>query len=559
MTDRLNLAIAQLNPVVGDMTGNLTRIRTARAEAARLKADLVVMSELMTIGYPPEDLVLKPAVVERSREIIDALAQDTADGGPALLLGAPWQEDGLVYNAAVLIADGEIKAVRYKCDLPNYGVFDEKRVFAPGPLPEPVDFHTTTGRLVRLGVMICEDMWSADVSEHLARAGADMLVVLNGSPWEVTKHDRRIHHALARVRETGMPLVYVNQVGGQDELVFDGASFVFNHDAALAAVAPPWREVVLATHWQDDPHQGWLCARQKPSSIPDGPEAMYLAMMTGLRDYVEKNRFPGVILGISGGVDSALSAAVAVDALGASRVRAVMMPSRFTSAMSVEDARKVTELLGVHLDTIPIEPAVLAFQHMLSGVFAGASPDATEENIQARIRGILLMALSNKFGHMLLTTGNKSEMSVGYATLYGDMAGGYSVLKDIYKTDVFALSRWRNQHKPQGALGPDGRVMPERVITRPPTAELRADQKDEDSLPPYPVLDDILFCLIEEEMSAEEIIARGHAAETVARVENMLYVAEYKRRQAPPGVKVTRKSFGRDRRYPVTNRFRTTQ
>lgn len=559
MTDRLNLAIAQINPIVGDMTGNLARIRAARADAARLDADLMVMSELVTIGYPPEDLVLKPAVEERVLALIDALAKDTADGGPALLLGTPWEEGGLIYNAAVLLAGGEIKAVRFKCDLPNYSVFDEKRVFAAGPLPEPVDFHSKAGRLVRLGVMICEDMWTADAAEHLARAGAEMLVVLNGSPWEVTKHDRRVQHAVARVRETGMPLIYVNQVGGQDELVFDGASFVFNHDAVLAAAAPAWREVVLASHWQDDPHQGWLCARQQPAAIPEGPEAMYQAIMVGLRDYVEKNRFPGVILGISGGVDSALSAAVAVDALGASRVRAVMMPSRFTSTISVEDARKIADLLGIRLDTIAIEPAVVAFQGMLPDVFAHTAANATEENIQARVRGILLMALSNKFGHMLLTTGNKSEMSVGYATLYGDMAGGYSVLKDIYKMDVFALSRWRNEHKPHGALGPAGRVMPERVITRPPSAELRANQKDEDSLPPYAVLDDILNCLIEEEMAAEEIIARGHAAETVARVENMLYVAEYKRRQAPPGVKVTRKSFGRDRRYPITNRFRTTQ
>jgi NAD+ synthase len=558
MSDRLVISLAQINPVVGDVTGNVSRIRAARAEAAKANADLVVFSELVVIGYPPEDLVLKPAVAAKMRIAVHELARDTADGGPAMIIGAPWAVDDKLHNAAILLAGGEIKAVRFKYDLPNYGVFDEKRVFDAGPMPEPVDFWPRAGGMVRLGLMICEDMWSPPVAEHLERAGADILIVPNASPWEITKVDRRLHHAMARVREVGMPLIYINQFGGQDELVFDGASFVLNHDSTLAVTAPAWGEAVVTTAWQYQPHHGWVCETQKSPPWPTGHAAIYQAMMLGLRDYVHKNGFPGVVIGLSGGVDSALSAAVAVDALGADKVRTVMMPSRYTSQISLDDAHAVASLLGLRHDTIPIEPAVTAFQSMLEDVFKGTQADATEENIQARVRGILLMAISNKFGHMVLTTGNKSEMSVGYATLYGDMAGGYSVLKDIYKTDVFALSRWRNANHPQGGLGPKGPVMPERVITRPPTAELRADQKDEDSLPPYAVLDDILQCLIEEEMAVGDVVARGHAVETVARVERMLYIAEYKRRQAPPGVKVTRRNFGRDRRYPITNRFRTT-
>jgi NAD+ synthase len=558
MTDRLTIALATLNPVVGDLGGNAAKIQDARALAAKAGADLVICGELGIVGYPPEDLVLKPSLQARAREAVEELAALTADGGPALLVGSPWVEDGKLYNSALLLQAGSIKAIRHKHDLPNYGVFDEMRIFTPGPLPEPVDFRTGSGAEIRLGVMICEDMWKPEVAKHLAAAGAEILLIPNGSPFEDKKMEIRLNHAVSRVAETKLPLVYVNQVGGQDELVFDGASFVLNPDCRVTFQSQAWIEDVSLTHWQKDKNNHWQMAAGKVAPYDEGYPAIYAAMVLGLKDYIRKNKFPGVILGLSGGIDSALTAAVAVDALGKSHVQCVMMPSRFTSPESLEDAAAVAGLLGLRYDSVPIEEAVGAFGHMLADLFKGRAADATEENIQARIRGIILMAISNKFGYMLLTTGNKSEMSVGYATLYGDMAGGFSVLKDIYKVDVFALSRWRNAHKPEGALGPEGRVMPERVIDKIPTAELRANQTDQDSLPPYEVLDDILHCLIELELGADDIVARGHDPVIVAKVEKMLNVAEYKRRQAPPGVKLTRRNFGRDRRYPITNAFRST-
>ena len=551
MSDRLVIAIAQLNPTVGDLAGNLERLREARADAARSGADLVVTSEMMVSGYPPEDLVLKPAFLEATEAAIAALAAESGDGGPALLTGAPWRDDGKLYNATLLLAEGEIKATRFKHHLPNYGVFDEKRVFAEGPMPGPIDFQG-----VRLGVMICEDMWEPDVAECLEETGAEILIVTNGSPFDVDKPDLRLNLAVARIVESGLPLIYVNQWGGQDELVFDGGSFVLNADRSLAARLPDWRGAVLPTVWGREGGGAWRCQETTCERPVDGLEAIYQAMRVGLRDYVDKNRFPGVLLGLSGGIDSSLSAALAVDALGPERVRCVMMPSLYTSEISRRDAAACVELLGVDSISVPIAPATEAFAEMLRQAFADAAADATEENIQARVRGMILMALSNTFGDMLLTTGNKSEMSVGYATLYGDMAGGYSVLKDVYKTTVYALANWRNQHTPEGALGPEGRVIPESTITRPPSAELKPDQTDQDTLPPYDRLDDILECLVEGEMAFDQITARGHAAETVRKVQAMLYTAEYKRRQAPPGVKITRKSFGRDRRYPITNRFR---
>jgi NAD+ synthase len=402
--------------------------------------------------------------------------------------------------------------------------------------------------------MICEDMWKPDVTECLEESGAEMLVVLNGSPFDEKKHEQRLQLAIARVTESGLPLMYVHQVGGQDELVFDGASFIINADCKPAVQMPSFAEAVDITEWNRGA-DGWACAPQKLSPVPGGFEAMYAAMMLGLRDYVNKNGFPGVILGLSGGIDSALSAAVAVDALGADRVHCVMMPSPYTSADSLEDAELVARMLGTRLDSISIEPAMAAFGEMLAPAFEGTQSGIAEENIQSRSRGLLLMALSNKHGSMLLTTGNKSEMSVGYATLYGDMCGGYSVLKDVYKTDVFALCEWRNAHRPAGALGPDGPAMPERVITKPPSAELKPDQTDQDSLPPYEVLDGILEALVEREESVEDCIRSGYEEATVRRVWRMLDRAEYKRRQAPPGVKVTTRNFGRDRRYPITNGF----
>ncbi len=550
MVDTLKIALAQLNPTMGDVAGNTALVRAARAEAAAGGADIVLCTELVVCGYPPEDLVLRPALQKACRAAIEELAAETADGGPALLLTGPWVEDGRLHNAVLLLAEGTIQAKRFKVDLPNYGVFDEKRVFAPGPMPGPIVFKG-----VRLGVPICEDIWTPDVVECLAETGAEILLVPNGSPYEDDKIDARLNLAVARVKESGLPLAYVNQVGGQDELVFDGASFVLNADCSLAVQLAPFQSKVVVTEWRrtDD---GWRCATGERVAPPDRLAQIYGAMQLGLRDYVDKNRFPGVVLGLSGGIDSALSAAVAVDALGPDRVWCVMLPSRFTGDESLGDAGECARLLGVRLDTIGIEAAFEAFAGMLAPAFVGRKADITEENLQSRARGVTLMALSNKFGHMVLTTGNKSEMSVGYATLYGDMCGGYSVLKDVYKTAVYALSRWRNQNRPAGALGPSGPVMPENVLVRAPTAELRENQTDQDSLPPYDQLDAILEALVEEERSVDEIVAAGQPREVVTRVLHLLTLAEYKRRQSPPGVKITRRNFGRDRRYPITNRFR---
>jgi NAD+ synthase len=552
MTDRLVIAVAQIDPTVGDIAGNVARLRRAHAEGEQKGADLVVASELCIAGYPPEDLVLKPAFVAACEAAAEELAAVTKTG-PGMIVGSPWRADGKVYNAALLLEGGRVASVRFKHELPNYGVFDEKRTFAVGPAPGPMPF-----RGVRLGVMICEDMWFPDVGETLQESGAELLIVINGSPFESDKRDERIALAAKRVKENGLPLLYVNQVCGQDELVFDGASFALDAEGRVKVQAPEWIETVLATEWRRTEGGGWTVEPGTIAPPSDGLEAIYRALVLGLRDYVQKNRFPGVVLGLSGGIDSALTAAVAADALGPDKVHAVMMPSPFTSAHSLEDAEAVAKLLGIDYRSIDIGPAMRAFEGMLKPSFDGRAPDTTEENIQSRIRGMTLMGLSNKFGWMVLSTGNKSEMSVGYATIYGDMCGGYSVLKDVYKMTVFALSRYRNQTRPEGLAGPAGRVMPERVITKPPSAELKPNQVDEDSLPPYKVLDDILECLVEHELPVAEIVARGHDEATVRRVWQMLDRAEYKRRQAPPGVKITRRAFGRDRRYPIVNGFQAS-
>ena len=549
MSDTLNIAIAQINLHLGAIDKNLAKLRAARAEGARLGADLVVTPELSIAGYPPEDLVLKPAFVAACEAAAEELAAETADGGPGLIVGLPWRNGGKLHNAAFLLEGGRIAARRAKVELPNYGVFDEKRVFDAGSPSGPVPF-----RGFRLGLMICEDWWLPAVSETLAETGAEMLLSINGSPFEDGKQTRRVTLAVERVVETGLPYVFAAQVCGQDEVVFDGASFVLNADRSLAVQMPHFQEAITLTTWTRT-ETGLVCTPQTLAPEPERYALIYQAMMWGLRDYVNKNGFPGVVLGLSGGIDSAISAAVAADALGPERVRAVMLPSRYTSAHSLEDAAACARMLGIPYETIPISGATEAFEAALAPAFAGKAADITEENIQSRSRGLILMAISNKFGPMLLTTGNKSEMSVGYATLYGDMCGGYSVLKDIYKTTVFALSRWRNDNHPQGALTAPGPAMPERIITKPPSAELRDNQTDQDSLPPYEVLDAILEYLIEGERSAEEIVAEGFERETVLRVIKLLDRAEYKRRQAPPGVKITAKAFGRDRRYPLTNGF----
>jgi NAD+ synthase len=568
-SENFRLSLAQINPTVGDIKGNTALVRAARATAAADGAALVAFPELVLVGYPPEDLVLRPSLLAAVESALDSLKADTADGGPALLVTAPVRIDGVVHNAILLLADGEIQAVRTKHELPNYGVFDEKRVFTAGPLPEPVVFRGLT-----LGLPICEDVWFPAVSAALARAGAEILIVPNGSPFELGKVGQRLELARERATETGLPMVYLNQIGGQDELVFDGGTFVVNAAGDLVAAMPAWAEAVLPVDFR----RGGNGLEPIPSvALPpanatdrmtepfangstDPTEAdlaeIYAAMVLGLRDYVRKNRFPGVVLGMSGGIDSALSAAVAVDALGADKVHLVRLPSRFTSAASQDDAAECAALLGAELMTLPIAKGVAALEATLAPLFAGREADTTEENLQARARGVLLMALSNKFGWMVLTTGNKSEMSVGYATLYGDMCGGYSVLKDVYKTTVFALSSWRNRARPAGALGPEGLVIPEAIIVKPPTAELRPNQTDQDSLPPYDVLDAILLGLIEREEPAATIAEAGFPIALVKRVQHMLYIAEYKRRQAPPGVKISRRNLSRDRRYPITNAFR---
>ncbi|HUO99112.1 MAG TPA: NAD+ synthase [Rhizomicrobium sp.] len=548
MTDRIRIALAQLNPVMGDIAGNLAKARAARAAVP--EADVILYPELYITGYPPEDLVLKRALQDDARDAVRQFAADTANGGPAVLMGTPWREGGKLHNAVALLDEGRIAARVFKHDLPNYGVFDEKRVFAPGPLTGPLSV-----RGVRLGVPICEDIWTPEVVECLAETGGEILLVPNGSPYEAGKEDVRLNLVAARVTESRLPLVYLNQVGGQDELVFDGASLVLNADRSVAWALPSWEERTIVTDWRREAGV-WICAPGDLAPSEERSQSVYHAMMLGLRDYVNKNRFPGVVLGLSGGIDSALSAAAAVDALGPARVRCVMMPSRYTSQDSLDDAEECAKLLGVSYETIPIEAAVETFGATLAPVFAGRKPDTTEENIQSRIRGLILMAISNKFGPMVLTTGNKSEMSVGYATLYGDMCGGYNVLKDIYKMEVFRLANWRNQRVPAGALGPSGRVIPERIIVKPPSAELKANQTDQDSLPPYAILDGILECLVEKEMSFEDVVAKGYDPVTVKRVEHLLYLSEYKRRQAPPGVKIGPRNFGRDRRYPITNAFR---
>lgn len=549
MTDSLKILIAQLNPVVGDINGNLALARDAHKEASVNGADLLVLSEMFILAYPTEDLVLKPSAVQLSMAAIRDLAKDTKDA-PAILIGAPWWvERGKLYNSAVLLADGEIAGRYDKRELPNYGVFDEKRIFTPGEGEPPL--FTVNG--VTFGVAICEDIWYPRVPAMLHEAGAEMLIVPNGSPWRRTVVEER-HTTFSAWRKTGVPYLFVNQVGGQDELVFDGSSYAVDFDGRENQLLGDFESgTALVTY---DPSTHRFAPEQETAQLTEGLEAEYRAAVLALGDYVNKNKFPGVVLGLSGGIDSALTAAMTVDALGPERVWCVMMPSKYTSSDSLEDAKLCAEALGVRYDIVNIRPGVNALDEMLGDLFAGTEPNTTEENIQSRLRGVTLMALSNKFGHMVVTTGNKSEMAVGYATLYGDMCGGYNALKDFYKTEVFALSKWRNTKVPKGALGPAGEVIPERIITKPPSAELRDDQRDDDSLPPYEVLDDILRGLVDLEEDVDVILARGHDEATVRRIEHLLYIAEYKRRQAPPGVKVGGKNFGRDRRYPITNRFR---
>jgi len=556
MTQKLSIVLSQMTQVVGDLAANADAMRAVRARHA--DADLILYPEFQLIGYPPEDLVLKPALADRATTLLAELAAETGDGGPAMLVGSVERAkdeygNDVLYNIVALLDGGQIVATRRKHELPNYGTFDEKRVFVPGPLPDIVEW-----RGVKLGLPICEDGWLPKVCRHLAGQGAELLISVNGSPYEIDKDERRLTQVFAsRVAETALPVIFLNRIGGQDEIVFDGCSFVLNGDGTTAHRLTDWEPEERVTHWTKGAG-GWRCETGAIAEWEAHPADIYSAMILSLRDYVERNRFPGVVLGLSGGIDSAICAAIAADALGPDKVWCVMLPSRFTSQESLDDAAGCAEMIGCRLDTIPIAAAVDAFDAMLAGSFADKDVDITEENVQSRIRGVTLMALSNKFGPMLLTTGNKSEMSVGYATIYGDMAGGYNPLKDAYKMTVFALAAWRNGHVPRLSRNPVTPVMPANIVTKPPSAELRPDQKDEDSLPPYADLDRMLHMLVEEEASVDDVVARyGFDRDAVARIERLLMLAEYKRRQAPPGVKLSTRNFGRDRRYPITHGFRT--
>jgi len=546
----ITILLAQINPTVGSLSENRKKILEAWREGARQRADLVVFPELVVSGYPPEDLVLRPEFVENAMDVVSSLLHETSDG-PALLISSPWLQEGKIYNGAILCDKGSIQGITFKKELPNYGVFDEKRVFCAPDDVAPILF-----RGIRIGVPICEDIWLPFVVARLRERGAELLIVPNGSPYEHEKFDRRLSLARQRVSESGLPLIYLNQVGGQDELVFDGGSFVLQADGSRSLQLSRWKEALCLSRWEKKENT-WTCLNPTPPppEISD-EENVYRAMVVGLRDYVNKNRFPGVVLGMSGGIDSALSAVVAVDALGADRVRCIRLPSVYTSLESQDDASDCCARLGVSFETVSISNLVEEAEKSLAPLFVGKPKDTTEENIQARMRGLILMAYSNKFAYMVLTTGNKSEMSVGYATLYGDMCGGYSVLKDLYKTWVYRLSRWRNENAPEGFLGPSGQVIPQNILTKAPTAELRPGQKDQDTLPPYEDLDRILEMLVEDERSIDEVVEEGGFEKSlVLRIQKMLRGAEYKRRQAPPGVKITRRAFGRDRRYPITNAF----
>lgn len=546
------LALAQMNPVVGDIKGNALRIIDYAERAAKQGADLVLFPEMCLIGYPPEDLVLTPAFREAAMAEVENLAQATAHLPCDVLIGSVWHDGVRTYNASILLQKGFVDVVRCKHELPNYGVFDEKRVFASGPLPKVLSW-----RGIELGVLICEEVWDTALPMALKSQGAELLLVQNASPYTIGKAGQR--HAVVRnaAHETGLAVVYLNMVGGQDELVFDGRSYIHHPDGVDAVRLPPFAESLTLVRCERKP-QGWRAVTPVQEPMLNDMETIYRALVLGLRDYVEKNRFKGVVIGLSGGIDSGITAAIAVDALGASRVMGVLMPSPYTSHESIEDAEILAKMLGIRTETVAITQGMHVMDTMLAPLFRELPSDATEENIQARLRGNILMAISNKLGLMVLTTGNKSEMSVGYATLYGDMCGGYSVLKDVYKTTVYRLCHFRNllQEKHPFYLGPKGRVIPERMITKAPSAELKPNQTDQDTLPPYDDLDAILRGLVEHRKSVPELVAEGMGAKTVKRVASMLAGAEYKRRQAPPGVKITSMAFGRDRRYPITNAWK---
>ncbi|MFD1341543.1 NAD+ synthase [Litorisediminicola beolgyonensis] len=550
MAETFRLTLAQLNAVVGDIEGNARAARRAWEAGRDAGADLVALPEMFITGYNTQDLVLKPAFHLEAIAAIEALAAECAEG-PALAIGGPWVEGASLFNAYFILQGGHVAARVLKHHLPNAAVFDEERIFASAPVTGP---YVVDG--LRIGSPICEDAWYEDVAETLAETGAEILLVPNGSPYHRDKFDLRLNHMVSRVVETGLPLVYLNLVGGQDDQIFDGGSFVLNPGGQMALKMPVFDEEIAHLDLERT-EAGWRAAPGAVAPHPDALEQDYRATTEALRDYCRKAGFGKVLLGLSGGVDSALVAAIAVDALGPENVRCVMLPSAYTSDHSLEDAKAVAETLGCTYDFVPIDKGRAAITETLAPLFGDLPADLTEENIQSRLRGLLLMALSNKFGEMLLTTGNKSEVAVGYATIYGDMAGGYNPIKDLYKTRVFEICRWRNAHYRDWMKGPDGRVMPDRVISKPPSAELREDQKDSDSLPDYPVLDGILEILVDLDGSVADCVAAGYAREDAAKVEHLLFISEYKRFQSAPGTRLSAKAFWLDRRYPIVNRWRS--
>jgi NAD+ synthase len=550
VTDRLRIALAQLNPTVGALAANLALAKAALADAVAAEADILMLSELFLTGYFPDDLLFKPRFVADAIATAHELVAETKGKDITLILPTIWLEHGTLYNAFLQAEDGEIVATRFKHELPNEDVFYEKRYFGAGPLPMPL-----TVKGVTIGVPICEDIWHESVCAHLVRHGAEILLCPNGSPYWKNKLHSRMGLVRARVQEDDVPMLYLNQVGGQDELVFDGASFAIEPGDRLVVQGKSFATDLVISDWGNT-EAGWRCLEGQVTPLPSVDEAPWRACVLGLRDYVRKNGFSKVVLGLSGGIDSAVVAAMAVDALGAENVHTIMLPYRYTSEESLRDAKDCAERLGVRYDIVAIGEPVDGVNAVLGDVFAGLKPDLTEENIQSRMRGIVLMAISNKLGSMLLTTGNKSEMAVGYATIYGDMNGGYNPIKDLLKMQVYHLAAWRNSHVPDDCLGPEGEIIPQSIIDKAPSAELRPDQKDQDSLPPYPVLDAILEALVEDELSVAETVAKGFDHALVKRIERLIYLAEYKRRQSAPGPKVTWKAFGFGRKYPITNGYR---
>ena len=549
MKNNLKIALAQLNPIVGDVKGNIIKLIDIRNDLKN-EVDIIVVPELYVTGYPIDDLVLRNDFLELVENEINSLAKMTNDGKAAIILGAPRKEKNAIRNSVFVLDDGKIISFRDKHNLPNSGVFDEQRIFSPGALSGPVKI-----RNVLIGLPICEDIWTENVIECLCETGAEIILSINASPYSLKKHDQRMSVAVSRVIESKIPLIYLNRVGGQDELVFDGASFCLSHEGKLSVQLKDFQEEILEIDLTKL-NNNWIC-KGKINSISTNLEALYKSLVVSVRDYVKNNGFPGVVLGMSGGIDSALVAAIATDALGSQRVRAVMMPSPYTSQESLEDAKLASSNLGVDYSYLDIKNGMDVIDNILLD-FEGdkVEPGITEENIQSRLRGLLLMAISNKYGSMVLATGNKSEYAVGYATLYGDMCGGFAVIKDVWKTDVFRLCEWRNSNKSSEFLGPNGTVIPERIISKPPSAELREDQKDTDSLPEYDVLDTILRKLVEDDLSLEQIAKEGFDVKDVKKISMLLSKSEYKRFQSAPGPKVTEKAFGRDRRYPLTSGFR---